>query len=257
MNNNYRRRLSNYLVLCVVALSAISCDSARAEAPYKDAWTRQLETTGSDQARGVSADGLGNVYISGSTGGELAAPNLAGLDAFVSKFDADGALLWTRQLGASAPTGSNGVSADRLGNVFISGFTRGVSAELSTDFENCSDAFVSKFDARGKLLWTRQLGTPEEDQSMGVSADGGGNVYISGFTKGPLGGPNAGGADAFVSKYDADGNLLWTRQWGTSAADGSTTCRPTDGIVHGWNVLAETIPTPSALVHHNRYHYRR
>ena len=40
-----------------------------------------------------------------------------------------------------------------------------------------------------------------------MSADGLGNVYISGYTDGSLGGPNAGGYDAFVSKYDAAGTL--------------------------------------------------
>ena len=42
-----------------------------------------------------------------------------------------------------------------------------------------------------------------------MSADGLGNVYISGYTRGSLGGPNAGGTDAFVSKYDAAGNFQW------------------------------------------------
>jgi hypothetical protein len=35
---------------------------------------------------------------------------------------------------------------------------------------------------------------------FGVSADGLGNVYISGYTEGSLGGTNAGGTDAFVAK---------------------------------------------------------
>ena len=42
------------------------------------------------------------------------------------------------------------------------------------------DAFVSKYDATGNLLWTEQLGTASDDGSHGVSADGLGNVYISG-----------------------------------------------------------------------------
>jgi hypothetical protein len=55
--------------------------------------------------------------------------------------------------------------------------------------------------ARGENIeWTRQLGTSAEDYSYGVSADGLGNVYISGSINGSLGGPNAGGADAFVAK---------------------------------------------------------
>ena len=71
---------------------------------------------------------------------------------------------------------------------------------------------------RGESIeWIRQLGTSSTDESNGVSADGLGNVYISGYTNGSLGGPNAGNEDAFVSKYDAAGTLQWTRQLGTSS----------------------------------------
>ncbi len=179
-------------------------------------WTEQLGTSSSDFSSGVSADGLGNVYISGSTQGNLGGPNAGNRDAFVSKYDASGTLLWTEQLGTSSWDESHGVSADGLGNVYISGTTLG---NLGGTNAGSSDAFVSKYDASGTLLWTEQLGTSSWDESSGVSADGLGNVYISGNTQGNLGGPNAGGPDAFVSKYDASGTLLWTEQLGTSSGD--------------------------------------
>ncbi len=52
------------------------------------------------------------------------------------------------------------------------------------------------------LQWGEQLGTADLDESFGVSADSLGNVYITGYTAGSLGGPNAGSTDAFVAKYD-------------------------------------------------------
>jgi hypothetical protein len=194
-------------------------------------WTRQLGTTGSDFSHGVSADGLGNVYISGQTNGSLGGPNGGDFDAFVSKYDEGGSLLWTRQLHATSWEASHGVSADGLGNVYISGLTDGIIATTFTDGIYATtitgDAFVSKYDAAGDLLWMRQLGTTSFDYSLGVSADGVGNVYISGFTEGSLGGPNAGERDAFVSKYDDAGSLLWTRQLGTT------------GYEHGFGVSAD------------------
>jgi hypothetical protein len=51
------------------------------------------------------------------------------------------------------------------------------------------------------LEWTRQLGTTDNEDCEGLSADGLGNVYISGGISGSLGGPNAGESDAFVAKY--------------------------------------------------------
>ncbi len=199
----------------LVAVSA-AVRAAQAEDPYEIAWVRQLGTSGVDHAYGVSADGLGNVYVSGSASGSLVGPD--GRDgAFLTKYDAAGNLLWTQQLGTKQfMTISYGVSADGLGNVYISGSTWGSLGGPRAGWE---DAFVSKYDAAANLLWTRQLGTVNNDGSTAVSADGLGNVYISGITELSLGGPNAGKEDAFVSKYDAAGNFLWTRQLGTSDVD--------------------------------------
>lgn len=79
---------------------------------------------------------------------------------------------------------------------------------------------VSADTARAQTVdWIRQLGTSADEINYGVSVDGMGNVFISGYTEGDLGGTNAGGRDAFVSKYDTNGNLDWTKQLGTSAND--------------------------------------
>ncbi|TWT31024.1 Beta-propeller repeat protein [Posidoniimonas corsicana] len=181
-------------------------------------WTRQLGSIANDYSRGVSADGLGNVYVSGHTRGDLGGVNAGSYDVFLSKFDSAGNLLWTEQLGSNASDEDWGVTADRLGGVYVSGSTAGA---LGAENFGSYDGFVSKYDSDGKLLWTEQIGLSRIDQSFGVSSDGLGNVYISGFTFGSLGGANAGQTDAFVSKYDASGNRLWVQQLGTVGLDES------------------------------------
>jgi hypothetical protein len=180
-------------------------------------WMRQFGTNLSDVGTSVSADRMGNVYISGYTSGNIAGSNVPGTDAFLSKYNDAGDLLWTRQLEASRnwnSVRSNGVSADSFGNVYMSG-----SGSLTGTSWGPGDAFVSKYNSVGDFLWTRQLRTNGYDVSSGVSADGFGNVYISGFTDGNLGGTNVGSYDAFVTKYNGNGNLLWTRQIGTDGYD--------------------------------------
>jgi hypothetical protein len=162
-------------------------------------WTRQLATTGLDSSQGISADGLGNAYITGRTGGNLGGPNAGEYDAFVAKYDSAGDIQWIRQLGTSGSDGSNGVSADGLGNIYISGETNGSLGRVSA---GNSDAFVAKYDSEGNLQWTSQLGSSSHDHSRGVSADGLGHVYISGYTTGSLGVPSGGEADAFIAKFN-------------------------------------------------------
>ncbi|MBM4031436.1 MAG: choice-of-anchor D domain-containing protein [Planctomycetes bacterium] len=200
---------------CLLAVALAAAGPWGAAAPIL-AWTRQVGTSSDDRSYGVSADGLGNLYISGFTFGSLGGPNAGSNDAFLTKYDSAGTLLWSRQVGTGANDLSYGVSADGLGNVYISGFTFG---SLGGPNAGLRDALLVKYDAAGTLQWSRQVGTAENEVAYGVSADGLGNVYISGYTRGSLGGPNAGNADPFLTKYDAAGTLQWSRQAGTASDD--------------------------------------
>jgi hypothetical protein len=122
----------------------------------------------------VSADGLGNVFVGGYA---WAAPGHFNAEAFVSKFDDDGNLLWTTYIGdSSADTIGLSVSADGFGNAFISGQTWGLLDDPNTG----PAAFASKVNSAGALLWTvLQENSPA---ARGIAADGLGNAYFTGNT---------------------------------------------------------------------------
>ncbi|MBI4685573.1 MAG: SBBP repeat-containing protein [Nitrospirae bacterium] len=80
-----------------------------------------------------------------------------------------------------------------------------------------ADTFLRKYDSEGNKLWTRQFGTSGWDGAFDVGVDADGNVYIAGYTN-PC--QTCGGDwDAFLCKYDSEGNELWTRQFGTPNID--------------------------------------
>jgi hypothetical protein len=177
-------------------------------------WARQLGTTSSDFSSSTAADGLGNVYISGQTNGNLAGTNAGSIDAFLAKYDTLGTLLWSRQIGTSGQDYSNAGTVDAAGNAYITGSTQGNLAGVSA---GSTDAFLFKYDPAGNVLWSRQIGTSSGEQSESIAVDASGNAYISGYTGGDLSGQtNSGGNDAFLVKYDAAGNHLWTRLLGTA-----------------------------------------
>ena len=206
------RRFSLGLTVALFSLSFTPTSAQTVE------WIKQLGTNGDDLSYNVSADGLGNVYITGITNGSLGGSNAGNYDAFLCKYNSSGTLLWTKQLGTSSWDRSNDVFADDLGNVYISGRTRGSLEGLSA---GQNDVFLQKYNAAGTLLWTNQFGKSQDDHSNSVSVDDLGNVYISGTTYSSLGGTNAGSLDAFISKFNTSGTLLWTKQLGTRGNDQS------------------------------------
>ncbi len=71
--------------------------------------------------------------------------------------------------------------------------------------------------------WTRQFGSRHDDWATSMALDQRGNILVSGYTKGSLPGQaHYGRRDAFVRKYDSEGNELWTRQFGSSESDFAT-----------------------------------
>lgn len=72
--------------------------------------------------------------------------------------------------------------------------------------------------------WVNVVGSPSHDYTLSVATDANGNVYSMGAFQGTVDmdpGPavlnltSKSGADLFITKYDANGNLIWTRQIGS------------------------------------------
>jgi hypothetical protein len=70
-----------------------------------------------------------------------------------------------------------------------------------------------------EIAWVHQFGSSADDYVHAIDSNG--NIYLAGYTEGSLvpGQPNAGYDDVFVRKLDAQGNVLWTWQFGTARID--------------------------------------
>lgn len=242
-------------------------------------WTR-IDGNSSDQrACSVVTDTNGYVYVGGETRGSLhGCTNAGDWDIFLVKYTSEGTRLWTKMLGSSAFDGGGGVAMDKEGRLFIGGYTLGAFdgqtnaqpghpnaflCRLTTDgdrlwtriwgcaagnsaggidfgasniyvggnafgsydgqtnvCEGTADLCLSKFDYDGNRLWTRIWGSASNDDGGTITVDYKENIYVQGSTYGSYHGQtNAGGLDACVSKFDSNGNRIWTRIWGTTNYD--------------------------------------
>lgn len=180
-------------------------------------WTRQFGSPGFDTLPELVA-GRGRVFIIGSVNGAMPGQTHGGsADAFITMYDFDGDEIWTHQFGSSGSEDLHAVALDPTnGSIYAAG-----SVSPLPGFAGDIDALVVKYDLDGNQLWRRQFGTVGFGDHAGGIAVRRGEIYVTGYTDAPLPGQtSAGGRDLFVRTYDAAGNEIWRRQFGTLGSDG-------------------------------------
>lgn len=139
---------------------------------------------------------------------------------------------WAKKAGGWAYDYGYGVCTDAAGNIYVAGkYEDGFTIEGNEVY--CAgnhDMFLAKYNSSGSLQWFRRGGGLNGDYAHGLTCDANGNVYVAGeidddgyfltnATDSVLVDANPSPDDAFVAKYDTDGNLLWVKAYGGYARE--------------------------------------
>lgn len=196
-------------------------------------WTLQFGTAEEESAMSVDVDLSGNVVVGGYTRGSMQGANAGSYDAYVTLIDSNGEQRWTRQFGTDAMDVVSGVAFGHDGQVYVVGFTNG---DLASTSAGQRDGFLRKYDTEGNVVWMVQFGTIyNEYLQAGVDVDPNGNVYLAGHSLGAVAGTQVGRTDVFVLAFDADGNEVWGRQFGSASNDSAEAivALPSGGVAVG------------------------
>jgi len=179
-------------------------------------WDRLLEKnlTGDSlhlEVDGLAADDRENVYAFGSTRGKK-----DGQDAFITKVDAAGTQLWTRQLGTRQNDSCNGLAIDADGTLYIAGSTHGAFAKPN---KGGVDFFIAAYTQAGTLLWQDQIGTDANDRAVDICVADNNDIYICAQTSGSLTQENKGHEGFVVARYNRSGKRVWLHQYGSQAKE--------------------------------------
>src|SRR5512133_258095 len=172
----------------------------------------QFGTPSDDLGYYITGGNDSDVFICGTTWGDLSGKNKGLIDGFTGHFTADGKLIRYTQFGTESFDIALLLDVDEDNNMYIAGTTSG---NLGCEQIGEGDCFLMKTDEKGEILWNNQFGTKNHDSVRGLclSSDAAGDLVISGQISLPP-------SNAFVRMYNVNGGMIWEQNFESSGDNG-------------------------------------
>ncbi|MEO5673704.1 MAG: T9SS type A sorting domain-containing protein [Chitinophagales bacterium] len=219
-----------------------------------------------DRVRGVECDSAGNAYLGGFTVSDTGiatpgsyqpfiSPPQSGAqteDAFLIKFNTNGARKWGTYYGGTADEQMWGMSSDKkIHAVYIMGSTASPEdiasgSTLQSEKSGGQDGFLARFRENGSVQWSSYFGGKSGDQFEDAMPDTSGFLYVAGrntastmpATSGVYQTTYYGGAsDAMLYKFYI-GSDCFDQFEPNETASGAYLMKsvaPSDTTIYGWN----------------------
>src|ERR1051325_3758667 len=171
---------------------------------FSQTFQRTYSTTGVETGTCIQNTLDGNYIITGNTSGVGAGYQ----DAFLMKVSTSGNLIWAKTYGGSSNEYSYYVTSCSDGGYILSGTT--------TSFGNNTELYLVRTDSGGNLLWSKTTGGSGTDIGWFVMEMSDGGFITCGQTN-SFNGPTY---NAYLTKHDSGGNLLWTKVFYGSSSEG-------------------------------------
>ncbi|MDH5186801.1 MAG: hypothetical protein OEW70_07050, partial [candidate division WOR-3 bacterium] len=153
-------------------------------------WTRTFGGSADDWGRSVQQTTDGYIIT-----GYTKSSGAGGYDVYLIKTDANGEHIWSMPFGGSADDQGYSVQQTLDGGYIITGYTKSLGA-------GGSDVYLIKTDANGDKLWEKTFGGSSDDGGYSIQRH-----YDSYIITGYTNSSGAGGADVYLIKTDANGNV--------------------------------------------------
>jgi hypothetical protein len=224
-------------------------------------WLIQIGGAEDDTGKDIAFDRKGNVYVTGwfnnstsfsSTRGPAKTVTGNGETVFLAKYRPNGVLEWVRTGISSAPfpviNRGHGIAVNvKTGSIYLTGmsqmdtlFTSGDNADHIVPGVETWHVFLVKYDTQGNFQWGQRNEAAPNSIPHRVAVDEDDNAYVTGWFEGAATFYSNNGLhqsvtglsspvqefpdfpdDAFVVKYDAQGNVKWVNQIGGYKAIGT------------------------------------
>lgn len=150
----------------------------------------------------------------------------------------DPGISWATYFGGSGFDSQGVCATDGSGNVFLAGITSSTSNIAYSGGHQLGygggseDIFLAKLDSSGQRIWSTYFGGEGAEANPKIKADRWGNVYLTGVTYSTTQIATAGShqvahsnpvsMEAFLAKFNANGQLVWSTYFGGYDQDNSS-----------------------------------
>ncbi|MCC7333269.1 MAG: T9SS type A sorting domain-containing protein [Flavobacteriales bacterium] len=191
---------------------------------------------GEANAYGIAVDKNDNIIIGGAFytttyfGPSIFLNNGGSADIYIAKYDSNGNAIWAQKAGGAQTDYCIGVGVDSLGNIYQTGII-GYSSNsffgsiMLSNSNSIPDIYIAKYDSAGTPIWAQNIDGPCTASPFSIVTDDTGNSYVCGWyynsslVLSPFSLPNSGGRDAYIAKYNSNGDVVWAQKVGGSAND--------------------------------------
>ena len=218
---------------------------------FEDAWVLKLDNRGKilwEKCLGGTLEEEANSMVQAKDGGyciairtessddDVVDPDsnwvTGGSDGWIVKLTPEHQIQWATVIGGSDWDDPLSIIQADDGSFVVAGYTASddgcVTGHYGGDTIQDDDAWITKLDDSGKILWSKCYGGPGEDWAQSIVQTPDHGYCFAGFTAangGEVSGYHGGTQDAWIAKIDSDGNFQWSKclggdsiDWGTSIA---------------------------------------
>lgn len=185
-------------------------------------WSHYYGGTDNDRAYDVvqTPDG-GFMMVGNSESDDFDITNpLGSYDYWVVKIDSSGNLLWQKNYGGSGIEIAYSITRTIDGNYLVLGDTRSTDQHVTNPRGN-ADAWLIKINENGDLLWQKSYGGSQFDTGRSITEKPDGNLIVFGASRSNDQdvSNNYGQSDFWLVLANANGNLIFEKNYGGSATD--------------------------------------
>lgn len=199
-------------------------------------WAKGAGDSNQDIGYALTADSVGNVYVTGGFNSgaigfgatSLTNSSSGSYEVFVARLSPAGAWQWATRGGGTNNDVGNGLQVGRGGALYVTGFFQSATASFGTTAltnAGTSDVFVGRLSLAGAWQWAVRAGGAGDDHGNALAVDGTGNLLLAGIFRSPAAafGPTTlattGDYDVFVAQLTAAGAWRWATGAGSLTTD--------------------------------------